>query len=85
MAETQQTIPGTADVPTARVVAAGEEYSKLFRSRAAIQAKENDARATLIELMEEDHIETFTIGNEQVTLETSAKTRIKLETLKEEK
>ena len=80
MAE-QQMILGTVDVPTARVAAAGEDYCKRLASWQALQKLADEARETLIECMEEDKIEHFVLDKYDVTLKTTATTKIAVKTL----
>jgi len=84
MAETQQIIPGTADVPTARVEKAGRAYCELLTAWQALQKQCDDQRGTLQEFMEEDKIERFEVDGHEVKLVTTATTKVKVKTLKEE-
>ena len=81
MVETQQIIPGTADVPTARVEKAGDEYCEALATWQAAQKIADDTRATLIEFMEEDGIERFEVSGHEVKLVTTATTKVKVKTL----
>ena len=85
MTDTQQTIPGTADVVSAEVADAGRAYTKTLASRQALQKKEDTLRAELISLMEAEGVEEFVVGDKRVTLETIARAKLAVETLKEDK
>ena len=83
--EEQQTIPGTADAVSAEVADAGRAYTETLATRQALQKQEDTLRAELISLMETEGVEEFDVGDKRVTLETIAKSRIAVKTLKEEK
>ena len=83
MAE-QLMIDGTADVPTARVVQAGEAYCQALAAWQAQQKVTDELRATLIEFMEEDGIQHFVLEHYDVILKTTATTKIAVKTLSKE-
>lgn len=84
MGETQQTIPGTADVPSVKVAEAGKAYTNALASWQALGKKADETRATLIEAMEADEIERFEVGKYDVTCVTTATTKIKVKTISQE-
>ena len=79
----QTMIPGTADVPTARVADVGEIYVEALGAWQAQQKIADSARAVLITAMEEDQIEHFILSNHDITLRTTATTKVAVKTLSE--
>ncbi len=106
MGESQQTIPGTADVPSAKVENAAKVYTKLLATWQALGKLCIEKQAELGGMMEADEIEKFEIEKPNVTelvafilsdkmklpragaydvvLETTATTKVKVKTQKEE-
>lgn len=106
MPEQQQQIPGTADVPSAKVENAAKVYTKLLATWQSLGKLCDEKKADLGSMMEAEGIEKFecqkmnvtelvayilsnkmkleTAGAYDVILETTATSKVKVRTQKEE-
>jgi len=77
-------IPGTADVPTARVASAGLAYCQALAAWQAQQKITDELRAELIRFAKEDGIQHFVLEHYDVIVRTTATTKIAVKTLDKE-
>lgn len=77
----QTMIAGTADVPTARVAAAGEKYVATLAAWQELGKTMIEEQEELIAMMEKDEIEKFILDGHEVMLKTTATTKVKVKKL----
>ena len=73
--EDQQNLPGT-DVKNDRVHRAAKQYAKLRDERIAANQSEHDAHEKLMEVMQEEGLDSYSYGDVDVTVTNKKKAKV---------